>query len=158
MSSLPQPQPHSHPPIRSSIPPGHPPGHPRGTLFYPCSTSPGGMFRATLGRQTTEKDGSLYTLNLALKLWIRRLARLGPSMPVVSRCWRLRPGAIQAFSSRAGLQDDARWHPPTPSNYYYYYYYFYFYLVATTTTTTITTTTTQRSRFTATKRVWDSGV
>ena len=32
---------------------------------------------------------------------------------------RLRPGTIQALSSRAGLQDDARWHPPTPSNYYY---------------------------------------
>ena len=38
-----------------------------------------------------------------------------------SRNERLRPRAIQAFSSRAGLQDDARWHPPTPSNYYYYY-------------------------------------
>ena len=35
---------------------------------------------------------------------------------------QLRPRAIQAFSSRAGLQDDARWHPQLPQ---------------TTTTTTI---------------------
>ena len=40
---------------------------------------------------------------------------------------RLRPGVIQASSSRAGLQDDARWHSTTPSNYFYYYYYHYHY-------------------------------
>ena len=46
---------------------------------------------------------------------------------------RLRPGAIRAVSSCAGLQDDARWHPPTPSNYYYYYYYYYYLLLLATT-------------------------
>ena len=33
---------------------------------------------------------------------------------------------IQAFYSRAGLQDDARWQSTPPSNYYYYYYYYYY--------------------------------
>ena len=52
---------------------------------------------------------------------------------------------IQAFSSRAGLQDDARWHPPTPSNYYYYYdddddnYYYYYYYYTTHYSLLITT-------------------
>ena len=62
---------------------------------------------------------------------------VGPVVPGCARLCpveRLRPGAIQAFSSRAGLQDDARWQSTTPSNdyydyyeYYYYYYYYYYY-------------------------------
>ena len=42
-----------------------------------------------------------------------------PALPGLARpcpALRCRKARIQAFSSRAGLQDDARWHPPTPSN------------------------------------------
>ena len=39
-----------------------------------------------------------------------------PRCPVV----RLRPTQIQAFYSRAGLQEGTRWQSTTPSNYYYY--------------------------------------
>ena len=48
MSSLPHPHHHPHPSTSSSIPLGHPPEHPRGTLFYPCSTYPGGGVRGLL--------------------------------------------------------------------------------------------------------------
>ena len=50
-----------------------------------------------------------------------------PVLPGFARLcstWRSRPTRIQAFSSRAGVQEGTRWQSTTPSNYYYYYYYY----------------------------------
>ena len=47
------------------------------------------------------------------------VARLCPVLPGFARLcpvWRSRPTRIQAFSSRAGVQEGTRWQSTTPSN------------------------------------------
>ena len=65
------------------------------------------------GRQSNEQGGHFGRLKV-----MENYRSCGGAAPArLCPAQRLRPGAIQAFSSRAGLQDDARWHPTTPSNY-----------------------------------------
>ena len=54
-------------------------------------------------------------------------ARQCPAVPGSARMSAAMTPPFQAFSSRAGLQEDVRmWQAQTPSNYYYYYYYYYY--------------------------------
>ena len=72
-------------------------------------------------RQMAPKGGSFYTSNPRAKPSIYRRAQRGPREPGSARLYRSKLTQFPPQSSRAGLQEVARWQSQTPSNYYYYY-------------------------------------
>ena len=136
MSSLPHPHHHPHPSTSASIPLGHPPEHPRGTLFYPCSTYPGGRVRGLLlDVKTMENEVILHrqfrlkTIDPAVRMTVPgRVTQAGrdPSLFLTRRST-----GGHSLAKHNSLKLLPTTFPTTTktnnnnNNYYYYYYYYY---------------------------------